>query len=222
MSDNESEDSAPPAPNGDSVPAAVHAANDPLQHPVWRAAAGRGQAPKAPAAAPAGSHPGRFAPISMLALEIRQRGELDGASSVGSESERSMQAPFKRGRGGKARKPEGGDDDDGMTTTTTTRRMRTRRMSTAREGSLLAQHSAASVAVPAARRRRSSSSSRARRSDPPPPPTTVGCRSFRTRTTTPRSRPRPSARRISAPSPSRASRVSAARCPPRLLPSTTL
>lgn len=108
-SDNES---APPSAAGDAVPAAVH--NAAHQHPVWRAAAGKGSGKPTGAAAAAAPNPGRFAPISMLALEIRQRGELDGASSVGSESERSMQAPFKRGRGGKARKPEGGDDDDGM------------------------------------------------------------------------------------------------------------
>ena len=103
MSDNESEGSAPPAPNGDAVPAAVHAAannNDNVpQHPVWRAAAGRAhQAPRQGAAAPAAANPGRFAPISMLALEIRQRGELDGASSVGSERQRSPVAGKRRKR----------------------------------------------------------------------------------------------------------------------------
>ena len=78
-SDNES---APPSAAGDAVPAAVH--NAAHQHPVWRAAAGKGSGK--PAAAPAAApNPGRYAPISMLALEIRQRGELDGASSVGSE-----------------------------------------------------------------------------------------------------------------------------------------
>ena len=109
MSDDESQGSAPPAPNGDAVPAAVHAANDPPQHPVWRAAAGRGQTPKAPAPAPAGAHPGRFAPISMLALEIRQRGELDGASSVGSERQCR---PVKDARRSKMRRRDYDDDDD--------------------------------------------------------------------------------------------------------------
>ena len=105
-SDNES---APPSAAGDAVPAAVH--NAAHQHPVWRAAAGKGTGKPAAAAAVA-LNPGRYAPISMLALELRQRGELDGASSVGSESGRSVQGPFKRGRGGKARKPEGGNDND--------------------------------------------------------------------------------------------------------------
>ena len=108
-SDNES---APPSAAGDAVPAAVH--NAAHQHPVWRAAAGKGGGPtnqannsggKAAAAAP---NPGRYAPISMLALEIRQRGELDGASSVGSESGRSgRERPSKR-----ARRPREYDDED--------------------------------------------------------------------------------------------------------------
>ena len=98
MSDSgESEGSAPPAPQGDAVPADVHGAGQPQvqaepQHPVWRAAAGKGARNATPAPTP-----GRFAPISMLALELRQRNELDGSSSVGSEKQ---SAPTKRSRKG--------------------------------------------------------------------------------------------------------------------------
>ena len=118
MSDNESESSAPPAPNGDAVPAAVHAAannqNDNVpQHPVWRAAAGRApQAPRPAAAAPAAANPGRFAPISMLALEIRQRGELDGASSVGSERQHSPAGGTRRKRRARDYEDDEGDEDE--------------------------------------------------------------------------------------------------------------
>jgi len=111
MSDNESEGSAPPDPEGDAVPADVHAAGQPQgqpqpQHPVWRAAAGKGPRNAAPVAA----NPGRFAPISMLALEIRQRGELDGSSSVGSE----RRGPTSRGKhtAKKAKTREYDDDDE--------------------------------------------------------------------------------------------------------------
>ena len=104
-SDNES---APPSAAGDAVPAAVH--NAAHQHPVWRAAAGKGTG-KPAAPSPAAPSPGRYAPISMLALEIRQRGELDGASSVGSVSGRSArERSSKRARG--AGRPREYDDED--------------------------------------------------------------------------------------------------------------
>ena len=112
-SDNES---APPSAAGDAVPAAVHSAAH--QHPVWRAAAGKGSGPASQnnngGKAAAAPNPGRYAPISMLALEIRQRGELDGASSVGSESGRSgRDRPAKRPRAaGKAREYDDDDDEE--------------------------------------------------------------------------------------------------------------
>ena len=109
-SDNES---APPSAAGDAVPAAVH--NAAHQHPVWRAAAGKGTGkPAAAAATAAAPNPGRYAPISMLALEIRQRGELDGASSVGSESGRSgRERSSKRARGaGRMREYDDDDEDE--------------------------------------------------------------------------------------------------------------
>jgi len=108
-SDNES---APPSAAGDAVPAAVH--NAAHQHPVWRAAAGKGTGKPAAAPAPAAPNPGRYAPISMLALEIRQRGELDGASSVGSESGRSArERSSKRARGaGRMREYDDEDEDE--------------------------------------------------------------------------------------------------------------
>ena len=115
-SDNES---APPSAAGDAVPAAVH--NAAHQHPVWRAAAGKGSGPASQnsgggkaAAGAAAPNPGRYAPISMLALEIRQRGELDGASSVGSESGRSARERLsKRTRGaGRMREYDDVEDED--------------------------------------------------------------------------------------------------------------
>lgn len=69
--------SAPPPPAGVAVPA-------PPQHPVWqRAAGGGGKGPKAKAGTTTAY--GKFAPISMAALELRARNEFDGSSSVGSE-----------------------------------------------------------------------------------------------------------------------------------------
>lgn len=71
--------SAPPPPAGVAVPAAP-------QHPVWQRAAGGGSSSKG-AKAKAGTTTayGKFAPISMAALELRARNEFDGSSSVGSE-----------------------------------------------------------------------------------------------------------------------------------------
>ena len=110
MEDESDADSLPPPAAGDAVPAAVHDAGGDAasQHPVWRAAAGKGKAASKPTSAP---NPGRYAPISMLALELRQRGELDGSSSVGSVSGRS-QDRSKRARPTKVREYDDDDEDD--------------------------------------------------------------------------------------------------------------
>lgn len=81
--------SAPPSVAGDAVPAG----NNAPQHPLWRRAAGHGDASggkrarKGPQDAPPATT-SRFAPISMIELELRTRTELDGASSVASEEHR--------------------------------------------------------------------------------------------------------------------------------------
>ena len=130
MSDAESEQSSvPPAANPTAVPASAHqdagdaggaGAGSPM-HPVWQAAAGRAQSASArkPVGGAATPLPTRFAPISALALERRVRGEMDGASSVGSNH---GDAPARRrksanaGKGGKARaraRDYDEDDEDG-------------------------------------------------------------------------------------------------------------
>ena len=89
MSDSDNE-SVPPEPAGDAVGAndlpnaggagAPPAAAAAPQHPVWAAAAaGRGGGGGA-----AKGNQSMFGPISMLELEIRGRGDLDGASSTAS------------------------------------------------------------------------------------------------------------------------------------------
>jgi hypothetical protein len=79
ISDLSDDESVPPAPGGQQVPAP--------QHPLWQRAAGRG-GPLPTGAKRAGDRTGtatvhgRFAPISMAALELRARNEFDGASSA--------------------------------------------------------------------------------------------------------------------------------------------
>lgn len=108
--------SAPPSVAGDAVPAGGPSAaaapqQHPQQHPLWRRAAG--QAPSADRRTgrtgrtggpqdPPPTTTSRFAPISMIELEIRARNELDGASSVASDD-------GKRRRGAKL--ADYGDDE---------------------------------------------------------------------------------------------------------------
>jgi len=115
--------SAPPSAAGDAVPAAAH-----HQHPLWRRAAGRGgpssSSPQR-GGGKRGRHAGggsrsvageappasRFAPISMVELELRSRTQLDGASTVASDDDERRRA---RGRGhGRARHDDGNADDYG-------------------------------------------------------------------------------------------------------------
>lgn len=115
MSDSDNE-SVPPEPAGDAVGAndlpnaggtgAPPAAAAP-QHPVWAAAAGgRGGG----GGAAKGSQ-SMFGPISMLELEIRGRGDLDGASSTASvRGARGKEAP--KSTGGKRKRVREYDDDD--------------------------------------------------------------------------------------------------------------
>ena len=97
MSDSDGEGSAPPDVQGDAVPAATAgaaaAAPTAPTHPVWAAAAGRGAGS---AAGRGGGNGSLFAPISMMELELRRRGDLDGASSTASD------------RGGKDKRHGGG------------------------------------------------------------------------------------------------------------------
>lgn len=89
ISDMSDDESVPPAPDGQQVPAPQAAQQAPqaqAQHPLWQRAAGRGGplptgAKRGGSAGTATVH-GRFAPISMAALELRARNEFDGASSV--------------------------------------------------------------------------------------------------------------------------------------------
>ncbi len=128
MSDSDDE-SAPPDVNGDQVAAdqlpntagagggvgggaggGAGGAQAP-EHPVWAASAGRGS----------GSGKNRpesiFAPISMMELELRTRGDLDGASSTASVHEKKDKRP-KSGKSHqkkRAKRPheyEEDDDDD--------------------------------------------------------------------------------------------------------------
>ena len=121
-SDNES---APPEPTGEAVGAddlpdaggPAPPAAPPPQHPVWAAAAGVGGGGGGGGARnKSKGSTSMFGPISMMELEIRGRGDLDGASSTASD------------RGGRGTKDRGGkrskekekrkrvreyDDDDG-------------------------------------------------------------------------------------------------------------
>lgn len=85
--------SAPPAPNGQSIPVAP-------QHPLWQRAAGQAQqgtaGERARSRTVTTTVMGKFGPISMAALELRARNEFDGASSVGSEARPRDSAGMKR------------------------------------------------------------------------------------------------------------------------------
>ena len=119
MSDAESEQSSvPPDPNPTSVPAAAHqgdGANGAPMHPVWQAAAGRAQSSAARKPVGGTSTPiptARYAPISSLALELRVRQEMDGASSVGSVQGDKSTRRRKSSSGAKNRKKRVRDYDD--------------------------------------------------------------------------------------------------------------
>ena len=104
-----------PQAAGAAAPAGVGAGLPP-QHPVWAAAAGRGGGASKP------KQDSMFKPISMMELEIRGRGDLDGGSSTASvrggykANGRSRQG--KRSESGGERKekkrnrPREYDDDD--------------------------------------------------------------------------------------------------------------
>lgn len=83
MSDSDDDGSVPPDAHGETVDAAQmpQAAGVP-QHPVWAAAAGAGRG--AGAANKNGRPEKMYGPISMVELEIRGRGDLDGGSSTAS------------------------------------------------------------------------------------------------------------------------------------------
>ena len=123
MSDAESEQSSvPPAPQPNAVPASAHqdagngggGGGGAPMHPVWQAAAGRSQSASArkPVGGAATPLPTRFAPISALALERRVRGEMDGASSVGSNHGDAPARRRKASRGGKKRARDYDDEDE--------------------------------------------------------------------------------------------------------------
>jgi len=123
MSDSDDDGSVPPDAQGEAVNAAnlpqavgagaAGAAGAPAapQHPVWAAAAGAGRG------ANKGKSDSLYKPISMMELEIRGRGDLDGGSSTASV--RGDNRSTKRGRdgGGSERKdkkrgrPREYDDD---------------------------------------------------------------------------------------------------------------
>ena len=94
MSDSDDDGSVPPDAQGEAVGAddlpQAAGANAAPQHPVWAAAAGRGGG-----AANKGRSDNVYGPISMMELEIRGRGDLDGGSSTASV------------RGGDAKKKDG-------------------------------------------------------------------------------------------------------------------
>jgi len=127
MSDAESEQSSvPPPPNPNAVPASAHqdagngGGGGASMHPVWQAAAGRAQsaAARKPVGGTTTPLPARFAPISALALERRVRGEMDGASSVGSNQgdaparRRKASKPGKKKKRKRARDYDEEDEDE--------------------------------------------------------------------------------------------------------------
>lgn len=120
ISDLSDDESVPPAPGGQQVPAP--------QHPLWQRAAGRGGGGPLPTGAKrAGDRTGtatvhgRFAPISMAALELRARNEFDGASSA---------APSDAGGGDKR---GGGDRERRRGSTAKPARSRSRSRSAGRD-----------------------------------------------------------------------------------------
>lgn len=123
MSDSDDDGSVPPDAHGETVDAAQmpQAAGVP-QHPVWAAAAGAG---RGAGAANKNSRPEKmYGPISMVELEIRGRGDLDGGSSTASvRGDADKDRHGREGKKGKKRhkRPReyddeavDDDDDDGL------------------------------------------------------------------------------------------------------------
>lgn len=121
MSDSDDDGSMPPDVQGDAVPAGGAAAGTGAAdgtaagavptHPVWAAAAGRGSGG---ASSRAGAN-SQFAPISMMELELRRRGDLDGASSTGSDrggGNKDKRRADKSKRRKKDKRPRDYDDED--------------------------------------------------------------------------------------------------------------
>lgn len=115
LMEDSDDDSVAPDPTGDAVGANnlpqvagadAGAGGAPAQHPVWAASAGRG----------GGSGKGKpesmFGPISMMELEIRGRGDLDGASSTASVCGGGGKASERRSNKRKKSVREYDDDDD--------------------------------------------------------------------------------------------------------------
>ena len=123
MSDSDDDGSVPPDAHGETVDAAQmpQAAGVP-QHPVWAAAAGAGRG--AGAANKNGRPEKMYGPISMVELEIRGRGDLDGGSSTASvRGGAGKDRPGREGKKGKKRHTHtreyddeavDDDDDDGL------------------------------------------------------------------------------------------------------------
>lgn len=123
MSDSDDDGSVPPDAHGETVDAAQmpQAAGVP-QHPVWAAAAGAGRG--AGAANKNGRPEKMYGPISMVELEIRGRGDLDGGSSTASvRGDADKDRHGREGKKGKKRhkRPReyddeavDDDDDDGL------------------------------------------------------------------------------------------------------------
>ena len=116
MSDSDGDESAPPdVQHGDEVSADQGAAGNADDgtpaaptHPVWAAAAGRG------GGAPKGSSGSMYAPISMMELELRGRGDLDGASSTASDrgGKSKRRGEKEKHRGSSKKRPRDYDDED--------------------------------------------------------------------------------------------------------------
>tara|TARA_B110001452_G_scaffold254198_1_gene245543 strand:+ start:7828 stop:8982 length:1155 start_codon:yes stop_codon:yes gene_type:complete len=118
----------PPSANGDPVPAAAH-----MLHPLWERAAGRGARGDAGnggrgrgrggGGGGAGSVNGearnailasKYAPISMVELELKRRTALDGGSSVASDDDgAALRARRKRRRSSESDGAVGDSADDG-------------------------------------------------------------------------------------------------------------
>lgn len=115
MSDSDDDGSVPPDAQGEAVGAddlpQAAGANAAPQHPVWAAAAGRGGG-----AANKGRSDNVYGPISMMELEIRGRGDLDGGSSTASVRGGDAKKKDAHSRHGKkaknGKRPREYDDDD--------------------------------------------------------------------------------------------------------------
>jgi len=115
MSDSDDDGSVPPDAQGEAVgvddlPQAA-GANAAPQHPVWAAAAGRGGG-----AANKGRSDNVYGPISMMELEIRGRGDLDGGSSTasvrGGDAKKKDAHSRQSKKAKKGKRPREYDDDD--------------------------------------------------------------------------------------------------------------